>query len=294
MMCDSALTQPEIGADGEQNGSEEIEGGEERPPGGDNEGTQAVDAAASGRTEGEDGHEFPAVAGTSSVVQDSAGATSEQVFDAEIFGAPLESDAFSRRPEQASPMADGDGRGDGEVQRRIDDQRQEHRLGATTASAPESPGGFGMEDDAVQRSIRGGEEEFDGDGRVGTEERDSQMYPTSNDSKAPPGRHSADNVGNDAGYDNADGMEGGKRFGERSRQEADDDSGSRRRRMFDGSRVAEPDDVQVVDAGEGADLIAGVDDLPIFANDQSKALNDEIKVRQKERAGKDGAYYTKV
>lgn len=52
------------------------------------------------------------------------------------------------------------------------------------------------------------------------------------------------------------------------------------RRMFDGSRVAEPDDIQVVHAGEGADLIAGVDDLPVFANEQSKALNDEIKVRR--------------
>lgn len=59
----------------------------------------------------------------------------------------------------------------------------------------------------------------------------------------------------------------------------DDDFGTRSQRMFDGSRVAEPDNVQIVDAGDGADLIPGVDDLPIFANDQSKALNDEIKVR---------------
>eukprot|EP00752_Nemacystus_decipiens_P012053 g10686.t1 len=51
--------------------------------------------------------------------------------------------------------------------------------------------------------------------------------------------------------------------------------------MFDGSRVAEPDDVQIVDAGEGADAIPGVDDLPVFANEQSKALNDEIKRREK-------------
>lgn len=50
------------------------------------------------------------------------------------------------------------------------------------------------------------------------------------------------------------------------------------RRMFDGSRVPEPDDSQIIDTKEGADNIPGVDDLPIFANDQSKALNDEIKV----------------
>ena len=59
----------------------------------------------------------------------------------------------------------------------------------------------------------------------------------------------------------------------------DDNLGTRSRRMFDGSRVAEPDNVQIVDAGDGADVIPGVDDLPIFANDQSKALNDEVKVR---------------
>ena len=59
----------------------------------------------------------------------------------------------------------------------------------------------------------------------------------------------------------------------------DDIFGTPGRRMFDGSRVAEPDNVQIVDAGDGADLIPGVDDLPIFANDQSKALNDEVKVR---------------
>ena len=60
--------------------------------------------------------------------------------------------------------------------------------------------------------------------------------------------------------------------------EDDNFSGTRGRRMFDGSRVAEPDNVQIVDASDGADVIPGVDDLPIFANDQSKALNDEVKV----------------
>lgn len=55
------------------------------------------------------------------------------------------------------------------------------------------------------------------------------------------------------------------------------------RGMFDGSRVPEPDDSQIVDTREGADNIPGVDDLPIFANDQSKALNDEIKVISRSR-----------
>lgn len=51
------------------------------------------------------------------------------------------------------------------------------------------------------------------------------------------------------------------------------------RKAFDGARMSAPEESQLVDAGEGADLIPGVDDLPIFANEQSKALNDEIKVR---------------
>lgn len=71
----------------------------------------------------------------------------------------------------------------------------------------------------------------------------------------------------------------GKVFEDRRREGGDNFVGQGGgRRMFDGSRVAEPDDIQVVHAGEGADLIAGVDDLPVFANEQSKALNDETKV----------------
>lgn len=76
---------------------------------------------------------------------------------------------------------------------------------------------------------------------------------------------------------------GGKDFENNAREEEDNNFVGQGggRRMFDGSRVAEPaDDIRVVHAGEGADLIAGVDDLPVFANEQSKALNDEIKVRE--------------
>lgn len=58
-------------------------------------------------------------------------------------------------------------------------------------------------------------------------------------------------------------------------------SGTDDRHTFDRSKSVRPDDDQVVDAREGADEIPGVDDLPFFANDQSKALNDEIKVRRR-------------
>lgn len=71
---------------------------------------------------------------------------------------------------------------------------------------------------------------------------------------------------------------------------ADGRLGRQDQRMFDGSRVEErQDEGQIVDAREGADVIPGVDDLPIFANEQSKALNDEVKVirgtRQDRRIG---------
>lgn len=292
-MSDSALSQPEVGAEGEQNGSEE--GGERHAPGDDSNGADPVNATALETRAGAGGHQPPEVASISSAVQDrpeSTGATSQQqLIDADMSGAPLESYAFSHEPGEASPIAHADGGGDGEVQRQIDQEQAEHQLGAATAGGPESPNGFGIEDDAGHYSIRDGEEKFDGGGHIGRGKGDNQMYPI--DSEAPPGRYSRSNVSNDGGHGNSDGIEGTKSFGER-RQEVDDDSGSRSRRMFDGSRVAEPDDIQVVDAGEGADLIAGVDDLPIFANDQSKALNDEIKVRQGRTVEKRGGFNTKV
>lgn len=84
-----------------------------------------------------------------------------------------------------------------------------------------------------------------------------------------------------AGYDNR-GNENTNALGENGRV-ASHYSSAPVRQMFDGSRVPEPDDSQIVDTREGADNIPGVDDLPIFANDQSKALNDEIKVMSRSR-----------
>lgn len=53
-------------------------------------------------------------------------------------------------------------------------------------------------------------------------------------------------------------------------------------KTLQGTRMIQSEQSQTMDDNEGADLIPGVDDLPIFANEQSKALNDEIKVRRDE------------
>ncbi|CAN0172496.1 unnamed protein product, partial [Scytosiphon promiscuus] len=262
-------------------GSEE--GGEGHPGGNGNKGADILDTAALETTEMANEHQASVVVDDSSMVHDHpespGAAANRELFDANMSGAPLESSYTpSQGPEEASPIAHGDGHGNGEVQRRVDQQQQEYHLNATAAGGPESPGDFGMEDNAARHSIRDDEEEFGGRGNNDRGKGDNQMY--SLESDAPPVRKTDENMGSDGGYGNADGMEGTKGFGER-RLETDGDSVSRSRRMFDGSRIAEPDDVQVVDAGDGADLIAGVDDLPIFANDQSKALNDEIKRLEK-------------
>lgn len=56
----------------------------------------------------------------------------------------------------------------------------------------------------------------------------------------------------------------------------------RERTLFDDSRIEEQqEEGQVVDVRDGVDVIPGVDDLPVFATEQSKALNDEIKVMRK-------------
>lgn len=152
----------------------------------------------------------------------------------------------------------------------------EHQLDDTMGSKPQSPVGFSIEDDAADGQPEpGGAEGIESDGYRGRGIENNATHPIS--SQPPPRRYedSSDN-GND-GHKNA-----GIGSNKGSAYEANDDSGSRGRRMFDGSRVAEPDDTQIVDAGEGADIIPGVDDLPVFANDQSKALNDEIKVREGE------------
>ncbi|CAB1119455.1 unnamed protein product [Ectocarpus sp. CCAP 1310/34] len=145
-------------------------------------------------------------------------------------------------------------------------------MGVPMFGNPESSVGFGLGGDVAQLSNGGGEDGISGDGRGARETMADTIYP--NSSKSP--------QNNDDGDDHAVGM-GSRSFGE-GEQGASDDAGSRSRRMFDGSRVAEPDHLQIVEAGEGADIIPGVDDLPVFANDQSKALNDEIKVREKKVA----------
>lgn len=76
---------------------------------------------------------------------------------------------------------------------------------------------------------------------------------------------------------------GGMKFG----ASGADGRARRERSLFEGSRIEEQlEEGQVVDARDGADVIPGVDDLPIFANEQSKALNDEIKVMRKRKSGK--------
>ncbi len=144
---------------------------------------------------------------------------------------------------------------------------QDYQLDGAADSNPKSPAGFGINDDETSQQ-QGGAEGFNkgGDGGRGTE--GDSMHPLN--SQAPSERYP------DFREDNAGGGVGSTTsFGDGGREV--DESGSRRR-IFDGSRLAEPDDSQIVDAGEGADNIPGVDDLPVFANDQSKALNDEIKV----------------
>ena len=151
--------------------------------------------------------------------------------------------------------------------------QNEHHFDGTMNSKVQSPVGFGVEDNAArEQSGTGDAEGFDSGGFGGRGIENDGMHPIS--SQPLHERHEGGSGGIDV--DRHTGMGSSKGFGD----EANDDSGSLGRRMFDGSRVAEPDDVQIVDAGEGADIIPGVDDLPVFANDQSKALNDEIKVRQ--------------
>lgn len=67
---------------------------------------------------------------------------------------------------------------------------------------------------------------------------------------------------------------------QRLRGDGDESSIARDGKILNENVVESSQENQVVDTNEGADLIPGVDDLPVFANEQSKALNDEIKVKQ--------------
>ncbi|CAM9894366.1 unnamed protein product [Ectocarpus sp. 12 AP-2014] len=178
----------------------------------------------------------------------------------EMSGAGVVSDTNNQ--DQEYPMTTKEGHGD--EGGHLDQLRQEERsMGVPMFGNPESPAGFELGGDAVQLSNGGGEDGMNGDGRGVRETMADTIYPDS--SKAP--------QNNDDGDDHAVGMGSRRGFGEVGQGG-----------MFDGSRVAEPDNLQIVEAGEGADIIPGVDDLPVFANDQSKALNDEIKVREKKVA----------
>lgn len=184
----------------------------------------------------------------------------------------LDGDIYAKKSSQEPgyPATQGGG-GDGAHE---EDIQQEHHFDGPMDSKPPSPVGFGVEDDGEsEQSERAGAEGFDRGGYGGREIEDDGMHPIS--SQPLRGRHQDRSAGNEGDGHTGTGTTKGLGF-----DEANDDAGSRGQRMFDGSRVAEPDDVEIVDAGEGADIIPGVDDLPVFANDQSKALNDEIKVRE--------------
>lgn len=197
----------------------------------------------------------------------------EQTIATEMSGAGVVSDTnMDNNQDEEYPMTTEEGHG--EEGGHLDQLRQEDNVGVPMFGNPESPVGFGF-GDAAQLSNSGGEDGINGDGRGVGETRADTIYP---DTLKPP-----QNNGN--GDDHAVGMDRRRGFGQGGQGESDD-AGSRSRRMFDGSRVAEPDNLQIVEAGEGADIVPGVDDLPVFANDQSKALNDEIKVRQQSRPQK--------
>lgn len=234
--------------------------------------TESADVLTPGSADGDGiaGSEVPQppVTAFSNVAQDRPQPGDNMSSQQELVDA--DTHAKNSSQEQGYPTIQG-GRGNGAHE---EDMQLEQHFDGSMESKPQSPVGFGVEDDCANgQSEPGGAEGLDSGGYGGRGGEDDGMHPMS--SQPPRGRH-----GNDSGGNDHTGRGGSKGFGDG----ANDDSGSRGRRMFDGSRVAEPDDVQIVDAGEGADVIPGVDDLPVFANDQSKALNDEIKVRERDNS----------
>lgn len=268
------LPQPEASVDDETGQNH----GDAERPGEASNAVGPVDATAPDSSGGEAeippprSGEFPGVA--QGGPPRSTSVPSEQFFDADM------SYNKTTSQEQEYPTHE-QGDGHGEEEKHMGQQEQEHQFEGTIGVRAASPAGFGVGDDTSQQSARGGADGFNAGGRGGRELEDGAMYPSS---AHDPGRYLGNSDGHNTGDDHTGGMEGRKGFGE-SGGDARDNAGSRSRRMFDGSRVAEPDDHQIVDAGEGADVIPGVDDLPVFANDQSKALNDETKVRQGWRSG---------
>ncbi|CAM9109341.1 unnamed protein product [Ectocarpus fasciculatus] len=261
-MADSTLQPQETaGGDDGQNDAGQNEGGVGHPA------DQADNAAHDANVEtpesrGREEDPSPPLVGDTNVAP-------EQTIASEMSGADVVSDTdMDDNQDREYPVTTEEGQG--EEGGHLDQLQQEDSMGVPMFGNPESPVGFGLGGDAAQLSKSGGEDGINGDGRGVRETTGDTIYP--NSSKA--------QQNNDDGDDYAVGMGSRRGFGEGG-QGASDDAGSRSRRMFDGSRVAEPDNLQIVEAGEGADIIPGVDDLPVFANDQSKALNDEIKVREK-------------
>lgn len=183
----------------------------------------------------------------------------QQFFDADM-------NAKSSGQEEQYPRSQED-HGDGMYKEL---SNQDYQLDGAADSNPKSPAGFGIDDDGTSQR-QGGAEGFNKDGGGGGRKEGDSTH--SLNSQTPYERYPDFREGN-----TGERMGSTVSFGDGGGEAAVDESGSRRR-IFDGSRLAEPDDSQIVDAGEGADVIPGVDDLPVFANDQSKALNDEIKVR---------------
>lgn len=270
-MSDSMPPQPEAGAD-EETGPNQGDAEHSDEAGTAVSPADATTAPDSAEREADD--PLLQIGEPSGVAQgdppESTGASPEQLFDANM------SYNKNRSQEQEYPSTHEQGDGHGEEEKHLGRQRQNHQFEGDIDGSQASPAGFGVEGDTVQQLARGDTDGFDAGDHGRREPENGAMYPSSAQDH---GRFLGNSGGHNDGGGPAGGMEGSKFFGD-SAEDAREDSGSRSRRMFDGSRVAEPDDHQIVDAGEGADVIPGVDDLPVFANDQSKALNDETKVKQ--------------
>lgn len=280
-MGDSMPPQTEIGADDERGRNH---GDAEHPDeAGNADGNADVTATGSAGEEAEPPH-LPLgelLGEAQGGPPQSTGASSEQFFNADA--------SRNRNTSQdlEYPASHEEGHGYGE-EKYLGQQQQEHQVEGAKYGSPASPAGFGVEDDTAQQSARDRANGFDAGGleHVGGELENGAMYPNS---AQDPGGHLRNSDDHNDGDVQAGGMEVRKGFGESGDDGKEGStSESRSRRMFDGSRVAERDDNQIVDAGEGADVIPGVDDLPVFANDQSKALNDETKVRKGWRQRRQG------
>lgn len=270
-MSDSMLPQPEAGAN-EETGLNQ--GGAEHADEAGNNAVRPADATAPDSAEREADAPVPQTGELPDIAQgdppQSTGGSPEQLFDADM------SYNINSSQDQEYPSTHEQGDDHREEEKHVGRQQQDQQFEGDMEGSPASPAGFGVEGDAVQQLARGGSAGgFDAGGHGGGGPENGEMYPSSAQDDV---RYLGNSGGHNDGDDQAGVVESRKVFGQNG-EDGREHSGLRSRRMFDGSRVAEPDDHQIVDAGEGADVIPGVDDLPVFANDQSKALNDETKVR---------------